>query len=104
MYLKLFFAVMMSFTLMSCDNDDENYNDGRLIKSFEKASPQMQRHIAEIVEQAKAKDYKPAMNSLALLQATIPLTKEQKISAEIMVRQLRYDLEEGILNPQSTEE
>ncbi len=104
MYLKLFFAVMMAVTLMSCDKVDDKYSDGRLIKSFENASPKMQRHIVEIVEQAKAKNYKSALNSLALLQATSPLTKEQRISAEIMVRQLRYDLEEGLINPQSKEE
>lgn len=106
--IKLFLGLIAVMVVSSCGTSDETRDstleEDRLIQSFSDESPEMQHHIAEIVENAKARQFKGAMNKLALLSATKQLSKKQKYAVDVMVRQYRYDMEEEIFNKQGQQE
>lgn len=90
--------------VLSCGKSDETYDEDRLTYSFRNESPELRQHVALIAEEAKALKYQAAMNKLALLSATKSLTDEQKNAVDILVKQLRYDMEEEIFIEQGRQE
>ena len=104
---KLFFCLMLVATVISCDNQGDTKNDtveDRLIRSFSNENMELRQHVSVIVEDAKAEKYQDALNKLALLSATRRLSNEQKIAVELIVRQLRYDMEEEIFSERDQQE
>ena len=99
----LFWGLIIILSAASCEKRDEQHKDSievRLLSSFKRESPALQKRVAEIITNAKADDYQAALNELALLSATHNLTKEQKLAVDTLVRQLRYDMEEEIFSKQ----
>ena len=96
----LLISVMLMMTVASCGKSNETDDQDRLTQSFRDESPDLQQHIAEIVKEAGQSDYKAALNKLALLSATRKLTSKQKYAVDVLVRQLRYDMEEEIFSAQ----
>ncbi len=104
---RLFFYLMLAATIVSCGNQGDAKNDtveDRLIRSFNNENTELRKHIAVIIEDAKAEKYQDALNKLALLSATRRLSNEQKIAVELIVRQLRYDMEEKIFSERDQQE
>lgn len=93
---RLVIGLLIMITVSSCGNPQETQEQDRLKYSFRGESPELQQHIVVIVEEAKALKYQDAMNKLAILSATRTLTSKQKYAVDLLVKQLRYDLEEKI--------
>ncbi len=104
---RLFFYLMLVVSVVSCDNQNDTRNDSvedRLIRSFSNEKTELRQHVEVIVEDSKAEKYQDALNKLALLSATRRLSSEQKIAVELIVRQLRYDMEEEIFSGRDQQE
>ncbi len=100
-FTKLVLGMVMMVTVVSCEKRDESHKgtiEDQLIYSFRDADPELQQHVSKIVTKAKALKYQDALNKLALLAATNRLNKDQKHAINIMVKQLRYDMEEEIFS------
>lgn len=105
--VKLILAIVMAAAVTACEDRKETHKDtveDRLLYSFRAESPALQAHVAEIVQEARALRYPSAMNKLALLSATQPLTEKQKVAVDLMIRQLRFDMEEEIFSKQDKQE
>ena len=99
---RLVLSLLIISALSSCGKPEKTQEQDRLTYSFRNESPELQQHVAVIVEEAKALKYQDAMNKLALLSATRNLTSKQKYAVETLSRQLRYDLEEKIFTEQGS--
>ncbi len=95
-------SIILIATVTACGNSQETKEQDRLTYSFRNETIALKKHVAEIVEEAKALKYQDAMNKLALLSATRNLNSEQKYAVESLTRQLRYDLEEKIFTEQGS--
>ncbi len=97
-------GLLVFIVVSSCGETEKTHDQDRLTYSFRNESPEMQQHVATILAEAKEQKYQTAMNKLALLSATRTLTHEQNNAVEILVKQLRYDMEEEIFQQQSQQE
>ena len=101
--LVLIMAASVASCGLSDDTQDRSTEEARLVQSFSAESSELQQHIKQIVTMVQVRNYREAMNKLALLSATRRLTHEQKIAVDFMVRQLRYDMEEEIFSDQESD-
>lgn len=105
-FIKYILVMITIFAVSACGKNEEEVYEGtretvRLIRSFQNETPEMQDYIDEIIKEANDLNYQDAMNKLALLSATHKTTKQQKIAIELMMKQLRYDMEEEIFKAQA---
>ncbi len=104
---KILLGAGIMMGISACNKLDETHKDTieyRLIKSFEGEKPELRQQITEVVNEAKADHYKSALNKLALISASHTLTREQEKTVDIIVRQLRYDMEEKIFTKQTSKQ
>lgn len=102
--VRLLLSLLLFITVTSCGKPDDTHDEDRLTYSFRNESPELQQHVATIISEVKARKYQDAMNKLALLSATRTLTDKQRHAVDILVRQLRYDMEEDIFSQQGRQE
>lgn len=100
--IRLLLSLVLVITISSCGKSNESHEQNLLAKSFSNESPELQQHVAGIIEDARVQKYREVMNKLALLAATRNLTTEQKHAVGRLTRQLRYDMEEEIFSRQKS--
>lgn len=92
------------FFLSSCDSNQEKHKktlEGRLVDSFATSQTLVRERVDIIVAASKVQDYELAMNELAILSATHQNNPAQQQAINLLMNQLRFNLEEAEMTVRS---
>ncbi len=84
--------------LSSCDSNQEKHRktlEERLVDSFSASENIVRERVDVIVSASKDQDYVLAMNELAILSATQQNNPAQKQAINLLMNQLRFNMEEA---------
>lgn len=102
--IRLVVSLLLIVVVASCGKPDETHEVDRLSYSFRNAKPELRQYVEGIVKEAEQLEYQNALNKLALMSATRKLTAQQKNAVDLLVKRLRYDMEEEIFSAQRKKE
>lgn len=87
----------LSVLLLSCERRDIGGKKSaveRFADSFQDAPEKILHRVQVIVSASKKNDYPLALNELAMLLATNQISQPQRVSINLLMRRLRYDMED----------